>query len=79
MNVLWITCDEMKASATSIHGNRQIRMPALERLAREGASCMNTFVQMPKCVPSRVSMMTSRYPHVDGYRTLMGRQLQALP
>lgn len=74
INVLVITCDQMKASATSVGGNPQIRMPAIERLAREGTTLTNAFVQMPKCVPSRVSMMTARYPHVDGYRTLMGRR-----
>lgn len=73
LNVLWITCDEMKASAVSAFGNAFTKMPAAERMAREGAVFEHAFCQMPKCVPSRCSMITGRYPHCDGFRTLMGR------
>lgn len=73
LNVLWLTCDEMKASAVSVYGHPRTQMPAFERMAREGALFENAFVQMPKCVPSRCSMMTGRYPHTDGFRTLRGR------
>lgn len=73
LNILWITCDEMKWSALPVHGNSFTSMPAAERLAREGVVFDNAFCQMPKCVPSRCSMLTGRYPHVDGFRTLKGR------
>ncbi len=73
LNVLWITCDEMRASAVSAYGNRFTSMPAAERMAREGVLFEHAYVQMPKCVPSRCSMMTGRYPHCDGFRTLLGR------
>lgn len=72
-NVIWLTCDEMKWSVLPVHGNRFTSMPAAERLAREGVVFDNAFCQMPKCVPSRCSMLTGRYPHVDGFRTLRGR------
>lgn len=71
-NVLWITCDEMKASAASVYGNAFTSMPAAERLARGGMCFDHAYVQMPKCVPSRCSMMSGRYPHCDGFRTLKG-------
>ncbi|MCW8129037.1 MAG: sulfatase-like hydrolase/transferase [Planctomycetota bacterium] len=74
LNVLWITCDEMKANAVSTYGNRWTKMPAAERMAREGAQFDFAFCQMPKCVPSRCSMITGRYPHCDGYRTLKARE-----
>ena len=73
LNILWLTCDEMKASALPTHGNAFTSMPAVDRLAREGVVFENTFCQIPKCVPSRCSMLTGRYPHVDGFRTLRGR------
>lgn len=73
LNILWITCDEMRARSVSVYGNDLVQMPAAERLAREGATFDQTYVQMPKCVPSRCSMLTGRYPHTDGFRTLMGR------
>lgn len=73
LNILWITCDELRADAVSTYGNAFTSMPAAERLAREGVQFDAAFCQMPKCVPSRCSMLTGRYPHVDGYRTLLGR------
>ena len=33
-----------------------------------------TYVQMPKSVPSRASMITSRYSHCEGHRTLAGKK-----
>ncbi len=73
LNILWLTCDEMKSSALPVYGNPFTSMPAVERLAREGVVFENAFCQIPKCVPSRCSMLTGRYPHVDGFRTLRGR------
>lgn len=48
-------------------------MPAVERLAKDGVVFENAYCQIPKCVPSRCSMLTGRYPHVDGFRTIRGR------
>jgi arylsulfatase A-like enzyme len=70
MNVLWITCDEMKANALSVYGNKGIKLPAMERLASEGVVFEKNFVQVPKCIPSRPSMLTGRYAHVDGLRAM---------
>ncbi len=72
-NVLWITCDEMQARAASIYGNNFVKMPAAERLAREGVVFEQAHVQMPKCIPVRPMMMTGRYAHVDGLRTMSSR------
>jgi arylsulfatase A-like enzyme len=72
MHILWITCDEMRWDALPSSGNPVTTMPASDRLAREGTRFSQTFCQMPKCVPSRCSMLTGRYPHVDGFRTLRG-------
>ncbi len=72
-NVLWITCDEMQARAASIYGNRLVKMPATERLAREGVVFEQAHVQMPKCIPVRPMMMMGRYAHVDGLRAMSSR------
>jgi len=72
-NILWITCDEMRASAVSCYGNHYVSMPAIDRLAREGALFEQTYVQVPKCIPSRSLMLNGRYGHVDGFRTMSRR------
>ncbi|NJK90765.1 MAG: sulfatase-like hydrolase/transferase [Blastochloris sp.] len=69
-NILWITCDELKVSACSMYGNGQVSLPAAERLAREGVLFERAFVPMPKCIPCRQHMLTGRYVHVDGLRTM---------
>lgn len=74
LNILWITCDEMRWDVLPECGNFFTSLPASSRLAREGALFPNTFCQMPKCVPSRCSMLTGRYPHIDGFRTLRGKR-----
>ncbi len=74
LNVIWITCDEMNTKAMSIYGNKLTSMPAAEQMAREGVSFSRAYVQMPKCVPSRVSMTMGRYPHCEGHRTLLGKK-----
>ncbi len=74
MNVLVITCDELRWDVLPCYGNTITSMPAAERLANEGAVFDHTFCQMPKCVPSRCSMLTGRYPAGDGFRTLCGKK-----
>ena len=74
LNVIWITCDEMNTKAMSVYGNPLTTMPGAEQMAREGTLFNHAYVQMPKSVPSRVIMMTARYAHTEGHRTLTGRK-----
>jgi len=72
-NIIWITCDEMNTKAMSVYGNSFTKMPAAEQLGKEGTMFNYSYVQMPKSVPSRCSMITGRYPHCEGHRTLTGK------
>lgn len=74
LNIIWITCDEMTTRAMSVYGNELTSMPAAEQMAKEGVIFNYTYVQMPKSVPSRASMITSRYPHCEGHRTLTNKK-----
>lgn len=67
-NVVFILCDQMKATASHLYGNPDCRTPALERLAETGVKFEHAFCPHPLCVPSRVSMMTGLYSGTHGSR-----------
>ena len=50
------------------YGNREIKTPNLDGLARRGAIFRNAFTVTPVCSPSRASLMTSRYGTELGIR-----------
>ncbi len=80
-NIVFIVADQMKASALKMYSDIGIETPNLEKLAQHGVKFENAITPHPLCVPARVSMMTSRYPHSTGSRrneTLMpSNQLHA--
>ncbi len=71
-NIILITMDECKASALGCYGNKNSYTPFLNTFAKDSVVFTNSFTPFPKCVPSRVAMLTGRYPHTEGHRTLPG-------
>jgi choline-sulfatase len=69
-NVIILCSDELRGDCVGYAGNRDVRTPNIDALAGEGVAFMNHFATFPKCTPSRVSLMTGRYCHTGGYRTL---------
>jgi arylsulfatase A-like enzyme len=65
-NVVLILADQLRADCLGCYGNRLVRTPHIDRLAREGTRCAQAFAQHPQCVPSRSAMLTGRYPHANG-------------
>ena len=74
-NVVIITIDECKASAMSAYGNKYVDTPASEYAKKNGVMFENAFVCHPKCVPSRCGLLSGRYVHTNGHRTLPGYEL----
>ncbi len=67
-NVLLIMVDQMKATSSHLWGSPFCRTPALEALAARGVLFDQAFTPHPLCVPARVAMWTSRWPHQTGAR-----------
>jgi arylsulfatase len=67
-NILWICTDSQRWDTLGCYGNPWVRSPNVDRLAREGVLCTNTFVQNPLCTPSRGSFLTGRYPVTNRLR-----------
>ncbi|UHG94394.1 arylsulfatase [Spirosoma oryzicola] len=59
-NVVFILTDDQGWGDLSLHGNRFLQTPNLDRLARSGAQFDRFFVS-PLCAPSRASLLTGRY------------------
>lgn len=69
-NLIIITCDEMRGDAPGFMGNSDCLTPNIDNFAEKGIVFNQHFAVHGKCVPSRISMMTGRYSHTDGYRTI---------
>ncbi len=61
-NIVFLYTDDQAQWALGAYGNRDIKTPHLDRLARRGAIFRNAFTVTPVCSPSRAALMTSRYP-----------------
>lgn len=67
-NVIVIMADQLKATASHLYGNLFCKTPTLERMANAGVLFKNAFTPEPLCVPARISLWTSQYPHSHGGR-----------
>ncbi|SFD43347.1 arylsulfatase [Spirosoma endophyticum] len=59
-NVVFILTDDQGWGDLSLHGNRWVETPTLDRLANSGAQFERFFVS-PLCAPTRASLLTGRY------------------
>ena len=65
-NILYIMTDDHAAHAIGAYGSRVNRTPNLDRLAREGMLFENVFATNAICTPSRATILTGQYSHVNG-------------
>ena len=52
MNLLFILSDEHQREVTGCYGNRIVKTPNMDRLARDGARFTNAYTPCPICVPT---------------------------
>lgn len=65
-NILLISIDDLNDWVGCLGGHPQALTPNIDRLAKRGTLFANAHCQSSVCNPSRVSMMTGRYPHSTG-------------
>jgi len=70
-NILFIMSDDHAAHAISAYGSRINRTPNIDRIARGGARFDNCFCTNSICTPSRATILTGQYSHVNGVKTLL--------
>ncbi len=85
-NILFIFSDDHAQNAISAYGSKVNTTPHLDRLARGGARFTNSFVTNSICTPSRATLLTGQYSHLngvpvfnrfDGSRDTVAKHLQA--
>jgi arylsulfatase A-like enzyme len=69
-NVVFIMSDDHAAHAISAYGSGLNRTPHIDRLAEEGLRLDHCYCTNSICTPSRATILTGQYGHVNGVRTL---------
>ncbi len=62
-NILLIHADQLRADCLSPYGNRDVKTPAIARLAEEGTVYDQHYCVYPVCTPSRYSLLSGQYVH----------------
>lgn len=65
-NILFIMSDDHAAHAISCYGSKVNETPNLDRLAKSGVRFTNAFVTNSICTPSRATLLTGKYSHLNG-------------
>lgn len=65
-NILFIMTDDHAAQAISCYGSRVNQTPHLDRLAKEGMRMDRVFATNSICTPSRATILTGKYSHLNG-------------
>ena len=65
-NILFIMSDDHAAHAISAYDGRLIQTPHLDRLAKEGCLFTHVYATNSICTPSRASILTGQYSHMNG-------------
>ena len=65
-NIVVVMCDDLGYSDVGFNGATDIRTPSLDVLAKNGTICSSGYVTHPFCGPSRMGLMSGRYPHTFG-------------
>src|SRR5215207_6634520 len=78
-NVILIVADDLGRGDLGAYGQRFIRTPNLDRMAREGMRFTDAYAPSPVCAPSRASLMTGLHQGHARVRGNMGRNNERVP
>ncbi|MBM4092720.1 MAG: sulfatase, partial [Planctomycetes bacterium] len=68
-NILFIFCDDLTNQAVSAYGHplKLLATPNMDRIAREGMRFSRCLVPNSICGPSRATILTGKYSHLNGF------------
>ncbi len=85
-NILFVFSDDHAQHAISAYGSKVNKTPNIDRLAEGGVRFLNSFCVNSICTPSRATLLTGQYSHLngvpvfnrlDGARDNVAKRLQA--
>lgn len=65
-NFIIFIADDVSWNDFACYGNPEVSTPNIDQLAAGGMRCTHTFLTASSCSPSRISILTGRYPHNTG-------------
>lgn len=65
-NILFIMSDDHAYQAISAYGSQLIETPNIDRIAKEGILFSNASVTNSICAPSRATILTGKFNHING-------------
>jgi N-sulfoglucosamine sulfohydrolase len=63
LNVLLVMADDWSYGHAGFYGDKVVKTPNMDAVAKAGAVFLNAFCTAPSCTPSRASLLTGKYPH----------------
>ena len=69
-NIVVLIADDAGWSDFGVYGNDAIQTPNIDRLAASGLKVEHAFLTIAQCSPSRISILTGKYPHATGAEDL---------
>ncbi|UCH65265.1 MAG: sulfatase, partial [Ignavibacterium sp.] len=69
-NFLILVADDAGYRDLGCYGNENIYTPNIDHLAKLGLKFNNAFLTTAQCSPSRISVLTGKYPHATGAEDL---------
>jgi arylsulfatase A-like enzyme len=65
-NLILFLPDQQRADTIACYGGAKVHAPNLNKLASESVVFQRAYVTHPVCTPSRSSLMTGTWPHING-------------
>jgi arylsulfatase A-like enzyme len=65
-NILWITTEGVPVNALGCYGSQIAPTPNIDRIAKDGMLFKNSFCNNALCAPSRATLLTGKYNHLNG-------------
>jgi arylsulfatase A-like enzyme len=62
-SILYCLADDWSWPHAGVYGDKTIKTPTFDRVARNGMLFNHCFSATPSCTPSRAAMLTGQYPH----------------